>query len=476
MTDITGKDEYTELFRELEMQKTSLQKQLSLGIIDLVDAAEERDMIKKKEFAVKKQLVDKVHVTKGGRLRSITSHDATESYPEGYVYTKLEGGKLIKGKDIATLYDRLYDIYYGKGVDDRMSVLNIFNEALDEKSATENPKSNTVMRYRYDFDRFISDEMKKRSVLTLSGLDLAAYTQELVNSLSMKKKSFLAYKGVLNLIFGYCMRHELITSNPVSSINNRAYLKSCDTSRARMEDKILSPEEIKLLTDEIDRRMGMEKWGPYYINGYAAKFAMLTGVRVGELCAVRWDDIDFDSHLVYIHSQQLTRIVDGKKEYYLVPYTKNERGISEEGRLFPLTDGLKALLMELKGKQGSLGIVSDFVFCKEDGSMIKTNSYITFLRRLCRHVGLTVTNNHALRMSLNSNVLIPKGISTTDRAALLGHSVETNLKYYSFADKDYLEKARNILNGDIREPFSSSREPFSTLKFEKKKSLRIGTF
>ena len=48
-------------------------------------------------------------------------------------------------------------------------------------------------------------------------------------------------------------------------------------------------------------------------------------------------------------------------------------------------------------------------------------------------------------MSLNSNVLIPMGISVADRAKLLGHSVETNLEHYSFAQKDYVENTRAIL-------------------------------
>ena len=38
-------------------------------------------------------------------------------------------------------------------------------------------------------------------------------------------------------------------------------------------------------------------------------------------------------------------------------------------------------------------------------------------------------------MSLNSNIFIPKGLPVTERARLLGHSVETNLKRYSFAGK-----------------------------------------
>ena len=63
-------------------------------------------------------------------------------------------------------------------------------------------------------------------------------------------------------------------------------------------------------------------------------------------------------------------------------------------------------------------------------------------------------------MSLNSNVLIPMGISSADRAKLLGHSVETNEKNYSFAQKDYVNNARNILNG-----INKHGEPFGVIPF-----------
>ena len=60
-----------------------------------------------------------------------------------------------------------------------------------------------------------------------------------------------------------------------------------------------------------------------------------------------------------------------------------------------------------------------------------------------------MTNNHAFRMSLNSNVFIPLGLPATERARLLGHSVETNLRYYSFAGKDSLDDICAILNEEI---------------------------
>ena len=93
-----------------------------------------------------------------------------------------------------------------------------------------------------------------------------------------------------------------------------------------------------------------------------------------------------------------------------------------------------------------------------------------------------MTNNHALRMSLNSNVLLPLEISAADRAAMLGHSVETNLLYYSFEQKDYLdyvskkldaqdEKGTNIENkmGDEGTP---SGNPDNVIYLEKRRTRK----
>ena len=80
-------------------------------------------------------------------------------------------------------------------------------------------------------------------------------------------------------------------------------------------------------------------------------------------------------------------------------------------------------------------------------------------------------------MSLNSNVLIPKGITVADRAAMLGHSIETNLRHYSFAQKDYLDNVRAILDSeDVEEPKEPDlaqgtlREPHKIIQFSKKES------
>lgn len=219
-------------------------------------------------------------------------------------------------------------------------------------------------------------------------------------------------------------------------------MKSCDTSKAKSEEKIFSSEEIQMLKVEVRRSIdsGLKRFGDYYINGYTMLFTIETGVRVGELCALKWADVK--DNYIHIHAQQLFQNFDGKKEVYYAPYTKYEKGISEDVRQFPLTNAIESLLNEIKAKQEKLVIES----CNTDGRWIIEEAYTSALRRLCRSKVLTITNNHAFRMLFNSNVLIPMGITVADRTAMLGHSIETNVKYYSYARKDFLEDVKAKLD------------------------------
>ena len=97
--------------------------------------------------------------------------------------------------------------------------------------------------------------------------DLNEYTQTMVNTLHPKKKAFLQFKSVLNLIFGYAVEYDIITINPVTAIKNAVYLKSCDIKTATSEDKILSEQETELVKTEIWQRMKETRYHGYFING-----------------------------------------------------------------------------------------------------------------------------------------------------------------------------------------------------------------
>ena len=431
------------VLNDLQYQKVSLQTQIDLGIISISDAVIELEMISKKDISIRKQYVLSVHVTKDGNPRSISHHKPTDLNGKDYYSTKLPTGKKIKATTYDGLIVKLSDYYSCGGTCD-YSLRSIFKAALAEKGVTENPNPNTLLKLENDFERFISNEFASSDIRKVQDMDIMKYTQKFVNAIHPKKAAFLSYKGVLNLIFKYARRHHIIMVDPLADFNNRPYMKSCDTSKARPEEKILLPEEIQMLKDEIRHRMTLKKYGTYYINGFACLFAIETGVRAGELCSLKWSDVK--ENCIHIHSQQLYQKQEGGKNYYQASYTKNEKGVSSDGRDFPLTKKIKELLNELKSLQTDMGIESEYIFCHEDGDWIKTDAYETFLRRICLSLGFKVTNNHALRMSLNSNVLIPLGVTVADRAAMLGHSIQTNLEHYSFAQKNYVSTVCALLD------------------------------
>lgn len=428
---------YLELLQELESQKKSIQNQLRYGIIDSVDAAQELEMIKKKETKLKEELILQYHVTNRGQPRTIQYDKDRELFT-----TFMPDRSRLSAKTRGALMDKLMD-YYGIYLQD-MSLQSVFHLALEEKAKTENPDSKTILHYQQDYQRFITEELSGQDIRKLDGVQLQEYTQKLVHSSCITYKAFLKYKGVLNLAFQYALRHDILTTNPVTAIKNQVYKKNCALVANRPEQKIHSPDDIANIKALIRKRMAHQTYHGYFINGYAMLFAIETGVRCGELVALQWEDVK-DTY-IHIHAQQLKEKGEHGSIYYYAPYTKNEKGVSQDGRKFPLTEPVKTLLEEVKTVQQEKGIRSDYIFCHEDGDWIKTDAYETCLRRLCQSLGMTVTNNHAFRMSLNSNVLIPAGLPVTERARLLGHSVETNLKYYSFAGKDNLQELCDLLN------------------------------
>ena len=104
-------------------------------------------------------------------------------------------------------------------------------------------------------------------------------------------------------------------------------------------------------------------------------------MRVGELCALKWDDVQADA--IHIHAQQLMYKENGRN-YYYVDWTKDEKGFSQGGRRFPITIEIRNLLSEIKSVQDSLGIKSEYVFCNREGRWIYTKAYSDCLRALCR--------------------------------------------------------------------------------------------
>ncbi len=377
-----------------------------------------------------------------------THHTREISFLENKNYWRTYVGnprKEVTRRNKNDLIDYLYT-YYKKQDSASLTIAEVFEHSQEYRRNNLNRSENTLERDRQVFERFFELEFRIRECIRITDDDISAYINKRSQELCIKDRALKESYFILRRIFDYAMKKEkIITFNPVRNVDIEDYYNNCDHSEKSSDEKIYTASEI----ESIKRQIRKEMIGRAYdAIGYAMLFSIETGVRVAEIPPLRWADISDKG--IHIHRQQrMTRIKGKGRTFSELPYTKDERRHPHGGRYYPITDTIKDILDESRECQEKLGIVSEFIFCDEKGRWLNKETYSQRLRRMCKRMGYEITNNHAFRMSLNSNVFIPLGLPVTQRARLLGHSVEVNERKYSHSRTESFVDIKEILDQSI---------------------------
>jgi len=347
-------------------------------------------------------------------------------------YYRNEFGKLkaVERTKRADLINYLYNHYTGNS--ENKTVNAVFEELMQHKKTVLNRSQGTIEKNRYTFRLF--GKFAEKKIRSVTQQQIGELIQNYIKEYRPIETALKAYVQLIHGIFRYALSQGYIEKDISLFIDVAAYFKDCSHQEVLPEDKILSPDEINYIKQAAKERVPNPR-------AYMILLAIVTGMRSGELCALHWSDVDFENKMLHIHRQQIIDIVDGKRQgFYEVDYTKDERRRPHGGRYFPITNEIKCLLKELR----SISDESEHIF-SENGKYIEKTSYEKYLNRLCKSIGISITKNHAFRMTLNSNVLIEQGLNTKQRAYILGHSVSTNERYYTYTRQEEIEEIRNTL-------------------------------
>jgi integrase len=185
------------------------------------------------------------------------------------------------------------------------------------------------------------------------------------------------------------------------------------------------PKIIRPFMDKDTSFMFLEYVADEPLFGIAAWIQLLTGMRVGELQAIEWDDFDFDRKVVRI-SKTYNRITRKTQNY-----TKNR-----SYREVPLPPKLENYLHKRRGT----GLV-----CRDKrGEMMRHEGYKSFLRRIQREIKVPIRASHGLRHSA-AKLYKQFGASDTMVQEFLGHKSIQSTQTYLHRDIDLLmELAKKI--------------------------------
>lgn len=156
---------------------------------------------------------------------------------------------------------------------------------------------------------------------------------------------------------------------------------------------------------------------------FAIEMALLTGMRVGELAGLMWEDIIYSDNYIYIrHSEKYNRAT---KEHF-ISTTKNGRE-----RMFPLTNQIKELLARIREYEETKGYLCDFVFADASGRLGKGKISDSMRNKTMSKEFSSIKSIHAIRRTFNSRLKCD-GVSTTVASSLLGHTERVNDQNYTY--------------------------------------------
>ena len=108
------------------------------------------------------------------------------------------------------------------------------------------------------------------------------------------------HRRILRAIFNEAFRYDWIKKNPVSA--TRIGVGNCNIElRVIKESEVFSISEAKALLQALDKN-GQN----CFHQTIAIKIMLFTGIRLGELCRLKWSDIDFESKLIHIRRNRIS--------------------------------------------------------------------------------------------------------------------------------------------------------------------------
>ena len=229
-------------------------------------------------------------------------------------------------------------------------------------------KESTLTSYLQSYNNHVRDGLGNRLVKNISHSDVMAFYSYLMRNKKLGIKTIQHVHSQVYSAFKLAVQDGIIYKNPAEEAFEKLNRVASKNERKM---RALTIEEQKAFLDFID---GHPTW-----NRYHSIFTVMlgTGLRVGELCGLRWQDVDIEKRLIDInHNLVLIKAIKKGphtvKEHLAISLPKSKAGIRQVPMMFPVIEALMdeyewAKLKNFKSE--TVDGYTDFIFTKRNGTV-----------------------------------------------------------------------------------------------------------
>lgn len=298
-------------------------------------------------------------------------------------------------------------------------------------------KESTMAKYQYYVRKHIIPEMGHILLSDLSSDDIEQFKNQKLTAERRDKKGGLSPKtvtdmlSVLKLALAYGEEKKYLFAGQIKIRNPR---------QNKPHINILTVEEQRILLEHV-----LNQEDTAYLG---IVIALYTSLRIGEICALRWEDIDLVHDTLHV-CRTIMRITNydsarTEKTKIIIETPKTECS----NRLIPIPEFLKKYLSHFQKDD------SHYVITGKQSFMEPRNYYRKY-KRIMKECNLVQFNFHALRHTFATRC-IEKEFDVKSLSEILGHAdVSITMQRYAHPSMNlkryYMEKLEVVTFRGIKE-------------------------
>lgn len=307
----------------------------------------------------------------------------------------------------------------------------LFKDVLDLWLKANYPKlkDSTIIKYSNLIEKHIISELGDYSLSSLNTIVLNAFME---NKL---KKGKIDNSGGLSPSYARTIMI-IIKSALLFAVDE----KLCSTVPTNFFIPKVNNKVISVLSD--NEQYELEKYLFSNINSTTIGIilSLYTGLRVGEICALRWSDINFNQKTICIrNSVSIVKNINGKGSHFEITSPKTNASIRD----IPIPTVILPYLKKCKNEAKSSFVVS------VNEQFVNPRTFEYRFHKVIKDAGLNDFNFHKLRHTFATRC-IEKDVDAKTLSLILGHSnVSVTLNLYVHPTMQQKTKQINKLTSKI---------------------------
>ncbi len=310
-----------------------------------------------------------------------------------------------------------------------------------------NRTQETVDRYEQTFNKYFEKSIfGVMDIRTIDNVDVSNFLSNIFKKYEkLTDREWQRIRHIIKATISFIYDEELndILPEDIPSINwDKIKEKALEQGKIlkpiKKQYAVTTPEKQILHDKIIDENVYPEK----YTHVLLLLINFSLGLRIGELAALKVDDIDMVHHVVYV--------ADSCKSYKERDEYGNAIGgyIHTEGvtktpngkRIIPMSHNAQKLFEILLQYRKDKGYTSKFLSYDEDDAKARTKAMSRTLRKLCEKTDIEDFTSHIIRKTFASSLSQCPDIDIATISEYLGHAqVSTTVNNYLIPARDTIE-------------------------------------